>query len=142
MGGGGRGMLTQQDPLDLEVFVPPFDFFFLPPFPPEEEREREKKIDREREGKGSQRLIVSYQPGLCLTIRRYPYSPQAVGFNELILFPIGFKHTHIHTHCCLESYFIITWAFSLSFSPTWLSLFLSSQCADGALRLFLYVDIS
>lgn len=34
MGGGGRGMFAQHVPFDLEAFVPPFTFFFLPTFAP------------------------------------------------------------------------------------------------------------
>lgn len=34
MGGGGRGMLAQHVPFDLEAFVPPFTFFFFPTFAP------------------------------------------------------------------------------------------------------------
>jgi len=34
MGGGGRGMLAQHDPFDLEAFVPLFTFFFFPLFAP------------------------------------------------------------------------------------------------------------
>lgn len=34
MGGGGRGMLAQQVPFDLELFVPPLIFFFFATFAP------------------------------------------------------------------------------------------------------------
>lgn len=34
MGGGGRGILAQHVPFDLEVFVPLFSFFFFPAFAP------------------------------------------------------------------------------------------------------------
>lgn len=112
MGGGGRGMFAQHVPFDLEVFVPPFTFFFFPTFAPGEEKEGRKF-------------------SFLYTMLRNPCAHTHQYYTTLN------SHTHTHRAADLKVIFYLSLLSALfqTCLPTSAHYF-SFLCADSELGLF------